>query len=148
MIGIFFFFNLQRNTGFIEIMMWHGFIGWRKTLVLYQLQEKLLVPPRGPLMWSSLLLPAKRKVPHGYFFWLSSTSSLPINLTIVNKTKPRLKLSSTYPQSETQNQSQNQNFSQTHLPLSFSLPLALFPQYLSKEEIPPLFVWNWNSKKC
>ena len=69
MIGNFFFFlNLQRNTGFIEIMMWHGFIGWRKTLVLYQLQEKLLVPPRGPLMWSSLLLPTNRNVPRGRFF--------------------------------------------------------------------------------
>ena len=28
--------NLQRNTGFIEIMTWWGFIGWRKTLVLRQ----------------------------------------------------------------------------------------------------------------
>ena len=98
---------------------------------------------RGPLMWSSLLLPDNKKVTHGHFFWLSSTSSLPINLTIVNKTtKPRLQLSSAYPQPETQNQSQNQNFSQTHLPLSFSLPLALFPQYLSRQEIPPLFLYE------
>ena len=38
--------------------------------------EKLLVLPGGPLMWSSRLLLANKKVPCGYFFWFSSTSTL------------------------------------------------------------------------
>ena len=57
--------------------------------------EKLLVPPRGPLMWSSRLLPANRKVPRGHFSNSTPHQPLPITLTLINKIKPRLKLSST-----------------------------------------------------
>ena len=34
-----------------------------------QIMEKLLVPPRGPLMWSSLLLPTNSKVTCVLFFY-------------------------------------------------------------------------------
>ena len=57
--------------------------------------KKLLVPPGGPLMRSSRLLPTNRKVPCGHFLNSIPHQSLPITLTLVNKTKPRLKLSST-----------------------------------------------------
>ena len=41
------------------------------------------------------LLPTNRKVPRGHFFDSTPHQHLPITLTLVNKTKPRLKLSST-----------------------------------------------------
>ena len=40
--------------------------------------------------------PSNKKRPHNHLFLLSSTSGLPINLTIIKKIKPRLNLSSTY----------------------------------------------------
>ena len=58
-------------------------------------------------MWSSQLLPDNRNLPRGHFSDSAPHQHLPITLTLVNKTKPRLKLSSTYPQPKTQNQSLN-----------------------------------------
>ena len=43
------------------------------------LHEKLLVPPGGPLMWSSLLLPTNRKVPRVLFFGDSAPHQLQTN---------------------------------------------------------------------
>ena len=65
-----------------------------------EIQEKLFVPLGGPHQ----LLPANRKLPRGHFSDSAPYQHLPITLTLVNKTKPKLKLSSTYPQPKTQNQ--------------------------------------------
>ena len=71
------------------------------------------------------------------FLKLSSTSSLPINLTIVSKTKPRLKLSSTYPQSDlTQNQLNMLKNFLNHLTLSASFFLS------TSNSIFPISLWR------
>lgn len=47
-----------------------------KGVIIGHKLEELLVPPGGPLMWSSQLLPPNRKVPLSLNLWLSSTSPL------------------------------------------------------------------------